>query len=170
MMKYHTNNHQKVKPCSTTEETCHPLCEKNDNINYSDNLGETLNEPETPIQDFCPTVASHSTAVSTLLTAEQERILAALNTYGKMPVQATDSIANTNDIINQYFVGDKTSYDSFRKLIVEDTELTEATKHAIGSLCFRGFALNTVSGINNDVSDQNIHSNVSSVTILEDVS
>ena len=170
MMKYHTNNHQKVKPCSTTEETCHPLCEKNDNINYSDNLDETLNKSEKPIQNSYSTATSHSTTTSTLLTAEQERILAALNTYGKMPVQATDSIANTNDIINQYFVGNKTSYDSFRKLIVEDAELTEATKHAIGSLCFRGFALNTVSSINNDVSDQNIHSNVSSVTILEDVS
>ena len=169
MMKHHINNHQEAKPCSI-EETCHHLHDENDSTNYSDNLDETLNKPETPIQDFCPPVASHSTAASTLLTAEQERILAALNTYGKMPVQATDSIANTNDIINQYFVGDKTSYDSFRKLIVEDAELTEATKHAIGSLCFRGFALNTVSDINNDVSDRNTHSNVSSVTILKDVS
>lgn len=169
MMKYHTNNHQETKPRSI-EETCHHLHDENNSTNYSNNLDETLNESEKPIQNSCSTATSHSATTSTLLTAEQERILAALNTYGKMPVQATDSIANTNDIINQYFVGDKTSYDSFRKLIVEDAELTEATKHAIGSLCFSGFALNTVSGINNDVSDQNIHSNVSSVTILEDVS
>lgn len=170
MMKYHTNNHQEAKPCSI-EETCHHLHDENNSTNYSNNLSETLNKSEKPIQNSYSTATSHSsTTTSTLLTAEQERILAALNTYGKMPVQATDSIANTNDIINQYFVGNKTSYDSFRKLIVEDTELTEATKHAIGSLCFRGFALNTVSGINNDVLDQNIHSNVSSVTILEDVS
>ena len=168
MMKYHTNNHQEAKPRSI-EETCHHLHDENNSTN-SNNLDETLNKAEKPIQNSYSTATSHSATTSTLLTAEQELILAALNTYGKMPVQATDSIANTNDIINQYFVGNKTSYDSFRKLIVEDTELTEATKHAIGSLCFRGFALNTVSGINNDVSDQNIHSNVSSVTILEDVS
>ena len=169
MMKYHTNNHQEAKPRSI-EETCHHLHDENNSTNHSNNLDETLNKSEKPIQNSYSTATSHSTTTSTLLTAEQERILAALNTYGKMPVQATDSIANTNDIINQYFVGNKTSYDSFRKLIVEDAELTEATKHAIGSLCFSGFALNTVSSINNDVSDQNIHSNVSSVTILEDVS
>ena len=169
MMKYHTNNNQEAKPCSI-EETYHPLHDENNSTNYSDNLDETLNKSEKPIQNSYSTATSHSSTTSTLLTAEQERILAALNTYGKMPVQATESIANTNDIINQYFVGNKTSYDSFRKLIVEDAELTEATKHAIGSLCFSGFALNTFSDINNDVSDQNIHSNVSSVTILEDVS
>lgn len=161
---YHINNQYEVKPCGATmKENC-PFFGNFGNENHYENFEQAVISSEAASQG---THGMFAGSASSAFTRNRNDIEQHFIQWGLVrKTNPLPEVRSTQEMINKWFSGDKTRYNSFKKIIT-DKDLNSDTKKDIAILLMRGLSVSTTNNVRKLGENKNNTTN-SEITIIEE--
>lgn len=165
-MKYHINGNYVSGPCgASVPESC-PFWGKFGGPNHYLTEAEAQVAAEELANKLHPLRSSQRSKPSPQFIRTRDAIKAALVTYGGQEPDRLPQVNSTDDMVRQWFGGDRNRYAKFRETIARDG-LSEGTKRSVATFITSGVTVDTAARVGEIPLDGAPDSTISSVTLLD---